>query len=52
MGIPKNILPTVVDTSGFIAMCDPSVFGEGNTHEVPITAICADQHAALFGEVK
>jgi len=53
--IPLSILPEVLDTSGHFGTCNMSLFfEEKNAHEplpsIPITAICADQQAALFGQ--
>ncbi|GAA3586952.1 glycerol kinase GlpK [Amycolatopsis ultiminotia] len=46
LGIPRGVLPRVVDDSGVIATTDAGVFGA----EVPIGAAVADQSAALFGQ--
>lgn len=46
LGIPKNILPRVVDSSAVYAMTERSVCG----FEVPIASAIGDQQAALFGQ--
>eukprot|EP01113_Clastostelium_recurvatum_P044111 TRINITY_DN7406_c0_g1_i2.p1 TRINITY_DN7406_c0_g1~~TRINITY_DN7406_c0_g1_i2.p1 ORF type:complete len:542 (-),score=97.12 TRINITY_DN7406_c0_g1_i2:74-1654(-) len=46
MNLPKEILPSIMDTAGSFGECSPELFG----HPIPITAVCADQQAALFGE--
>ncbi|MBL8243257.1 MAG: glycerol kinase GlpK [Rhodanobacteraceae bacterium] len=45
-GIPRDCLPTVVDSAGRLAQTDTGVFGA----EVPIAGIAGDQQAALFGQ--
>jgi glycerol kinase len=45
-GIPRECLPTVVDSAGRLAQTDAAVFGA----EVPIAGIAGDQQAALFGQ--
>jgi glycerol kinase len=45
--IPKNILPKVLDSSGFFGLTDPKIFGAS----VPITGIIGDQQGSLFGEL-
>lgn len=45
-GIPRSMMPKVVNSSGRLAVCDKSVFGA----EIPICAIAGDQQAALFGQ--
>ena len=44
--IPAAILPTVVQSSGYLAVVDKSYFGV----EIPITGIAGDQQAALVGQ--
>jgi glycerol kinase len=44
--IPASMLPEVVDSSGPIAECDPSLLGAA----IPIAGIAGDQQAALFGQ--
>jgi glycerol kinase len=44
--IPPSMLPEVVDSSGPIAECDPSLLGAS----LPIAGIAGDQQAALFGQ--
>jgi glycerol kinase len=46
LGVPGEILPEVVPSSGVVAMTDRQVFGG----EVPIAGIAGDQQAALFGQ--
>lgn len=46
LGIPKSILPKVVDSSGLIGMTEKSVFGE----QIKICGCAGDQQAALFGQ--
>ena len=46
LGVPGEILPAVVPSSGVVATTDPKVFGG----EVPIAGIAGDQQAALFGQ--
>eukprot|EP01114_Cavostelium_apophysatum_P007444 TRINITY_DN19547_c0_g1_i1.p1 TRINITY_DN19547_c0_g1~~TRINITY_DN19547_c0_g1_i1.p1 ORF type:complete len:426 (+),score=77.04 TRINITY_DN19547_c0_g1_i1:183-1460(+) len=48
LGIPRSVLPKVMDTSGIFGHAVPSVFGEGNVIEVPIASLCGDQQAAAF----
>ena len=45
--IPGSMLPTVVDSSGNLAVTDESVLGA----KIPITGIAGDQQAALFGQL-
>jgi glycerol kinase len=47
LDIPVSILPELRPTSGEIAMTAPSVFFG---HEIPITGVAGDQHAATFGQ--
>jgi glycerol kinase len=44
--IPYNMLPEVKDSSGYFGSLDESLLG----HEIPITGVAGDQHAALFGQ--
>lgn len=46
LGIPKEILPTVVDSSGSIGLTKKEIFGA----EIPICGCAGDQQAALFGQ--
>ena len=46
LGIPKEILPEVVMSSGYIATADTSLLGA----DIPIMGCAGDQHAALFGQ--
>lgn len=45
-GVPKNILPKVLPSSGLAGTIDPKLFG----YEVPITALVGDQQAAAFAQ--
>jgi glycerol kinase len=45
-GIPREILPGVVPTSGVLGTVGAEVFGA----EIPLAAIAGDQQAALFGQ--
>jgi glycerol kinase len=47
MGIPKNMLPEVKESSEFFGETHSSIFSE----KIPITGIAGDQHAALFGQM-
>jgi glycerol kinase len=46
LNIPSGVLPKIVDSSGVVAECDPSIFGRA----IPIAGIAGDQQAALFGQ--
>jgi glycerol kinase len=46
-GVPASLLPTVVDSSGALAVTAPEVLGKA----VAITGIAGDQQAALFGQM-
>jgi len=46
LGVPRELLPDVKDTSGVLGMTDPEWF-EG---EIPIAGMAGDQQAALFGQ--
>ncbi len=46
LGIPKEILPEVVDSAGIAGHADASVLGA----KIPIAGIAGDQQAALFGQ--
>ncbi|MBR3195798.1 MAG: glycerol kinase GlpK, partial [Clostridia bacterium] len=46
LGLPKEILPKVVMSSGYIATADASLLGA----DIPIMGCAGDQHAALFGQ--
>lgn len=46
-GIPASMLPTVVDSSGALAVTMPDVLGAG----IPVAGIAGDQQAALFGQM-
>jgi glycerol kinase len=45
-GIPRELLPRIVRSSGVIAESDREYFG----HSIPIAGIAGDQQAALFGQ--
>ncbi|MEZ4532801.1 MAG: glycerol kinase GlpK [Thermomicrobiales bacterium] len=47
LSIPRAMLPTVVDSSGFVAEYSDSQLGGS----APIAGIAGDQHAALFGQL-
>jgi len=44
LGIPSNILPQIVPSSGFLGYTDPDALGM----EVPLCSLVADQHSSLF----
>ena len=44
-GVPRELLPEVVDTSVVIDETEPALFGRA----LPIAALCGDQQASLFG---
>ena len=44
--IPVKMLPQVKDSSGYFGSLDKALLG----HEIPITGVAGDQHAALFGQ--
>ncbi len=46
-GIPRAMLPEVVDSSGVLGVTGAEMFGGA---EVPIAGVAGDQHAALFGQ--
>ena len=46
LGIPEQILPEVVSSSGTIGVCDTEMLGA----EIPISGCAGDQQAALFGQ--
>ncbi|MBQ3864734.1 MAG: glycerol kinase GlpK [Clostridia bacterium] len=46
LGIPKAILPRIVDSSGVVGYTEESVTG----FHAPIASLIGDQHAALFGQ--
>jgi len=45
-GIPRAMLPKVVDSSGIMAETDPQLFGKA----IPIAGCLGDQQAATFGQ--
>lgn len=45
-GIPASLLPTIVDSSGFVGEADLHHFGAA----IPILGVAGDQQAALFGQ--
>lgn len=46
LGIPRSILPELVDSSEVLGITDPELVG----HEIPIAALDGDQTAATFGQ--
>lgn len=46
LAIPRQVLPSVVPSSGSLAASDATLFGS----EIPICGIAGDQQAALFGQ--
>ncbi len=46
LGIPKAILPKVLDSSAAFGTTDPAIFGRA----IPICGIAGDQQAALIGQ--
>ena len=46
LGIPKNILPAVLDSSADFGVTDPHLFGVA----IPICGVAGDQQAALIGQ--
>lgn len=46
LDIPRSMLPSVVESSGYFGSTDPAYFGI----PVPICGIAGDQQAALFGQ--
>ncbi len=46
MGIPRALLPRVVDSSGALAVSDTAWFGQ----ELAVASMIGDQQAALFGQ--
>ncbi len=47
LGVPSEVLPEVVESSGVVAETDPDAFGGIRT---PVAGIAGDQQAALFGQ--
>jgi glycerol kinase len=47
MGVPKNMLPEVKESSEWYGETDSSIFSA----KIPIAGIAGDQHAALFGQM-
>lgn len=45
-GIPKTLLPVVLDNCARFGRTDPNLFG----HEIPITGMAGDQQAATVGQ--
>lgn len=45
-GVPGNILPRIIPSSGIAATVDPGILAG----QIPIAGIAGDQHAALFGQ--
>ena len=51
LGIPKNIMPKVVDDSGdHFGFISGKLFGENENVQVPISCVMADQSASVFGQ--
>ena len=46
LGVPKAVLPTVLDSSAAFGLTDPELFGAA----IPIYGIAGDQQAALIGQ--
>ena len=46
LGVPKQVLPQVLDSSAAFGFTDPELFGEA----IPIYGIAGDQQAALIGQ--
>lgn len=46
LNIPKQILPTVVDSAQVIGNLRPEILGR----PIPVAAMAGDQHASLFGQ--
>src|SRR5580658_9103391 len=46
LGVPKAVLPRVMDSSAAFGMTDPNLFGA----PIPICGIAGDQQAALIGQ--
>ncbi len=46
LGIPKAVLPQVLDCSAAFGVTDPALFGAG----IPIYGVAGDQQAALIGQ--
>ena len=47
LDIPRTVLPEVRPSSGTFGRTQPDLF---HGHEIPISGIAGDQHAALFGQ--
>jgi glycerol kinase len=45
LGVPRQILPEVLPSSGFFGTTHKELFGS----EIPVTGVAGDQQAALFG---
>ncbi len=45
-GVPRDVLPTLVSSSGILGESDPEFFGAA----LPIAGVAGDQQAALFGQ--
>jgi glycerol kinase len=46
LGVPRTILPTVLDSSAAFGLTDPELFGAA----IPICGVAGDQQAALIGQ--
>ncbi len=51
LNIPIQILPDVKSSSDFYGTIEPTHFSQAALGEVPITGVCGDQQAALFGQL-
>ncbi len=47
LGVPRAMLPEVVDSSGVVAETAPEIFGKS----IPIAGVAGDQQAATFGQI-
>lgn len=45
-GVPREVLPRVVPSSGVVGETDPALFGRA----LPVAGLAGDQQAALFGQ--
>lgn len=46
LNVPREMLPSVRDSSGVFGMADPEWFGA----EIPVAGVAGDQQSALFGQ--
>ena len=47
LDVPMSVLPTIVDSSGLLAITDEEIMGEA----LPISGVAGDQQSALFGQL-